>query len=1273
MQIFGTKTHVELENEEAERLVRLTPKVKPPRRDKRREDMRTERDPDIDGDPDIKRDQDRSLNYKTVGGAARVAARFLLSRDELVSVRNKETGHVVNVSEETLKGEDASKYEKLEDEPKQDPEPEFASQGEALRDLAKDNPKLQAMIKDLTNPKSDLGGLAEGNPSLPASTVLKNVKIPEGLKTLGDLVKSLRAPKVSPKVKSKAPKEKGPKPAEKAPEGNGHRWDESGEYVEPEKAPVPPPEAGTPPETPEAPETPPETPSDGAEPDPFPEPKKPQAPKFPPTDARGYPPPKKRPPPTRQEELEALDALDQSDLPASVQSSLARLHPTDLKNLLASYSKFQSLPVTGSLKSEIQAARDGYVSKPEDVKTLPDDLGSKKKEKKKTEGGPEEDDTEAEAEAVQQHRMSVMAASLASQVRVTKIMTSSGVPTYLAGKLAYFTLTTAAMPPEKQMEVARQAAQTAFTQAATGFSGKSEKDDRFGSFIDKAKRKLLGDQERKDFISAIDHLDPYTQMAAVAHLQGEDYRAASDKFLGDQAKNPISGYDPPKVIKDKLQAATKMIREAGRDYPLAARVALVDPATVFRVRARESLSGMPPEKKAELTEALLESDAEDYEKADAEYTKHDLPKFEKAYAKYEQELKRWESEKADFESDLDYRESAKPFEKEPPQPPLKPEPPRKPIGYEKVRPPTKQDQEAIQKELDHARSKPHAEEEDSAHAHDEGPKLSWKERAKGLSDKAKATFQASPKVVKQFIEDDSFRRKTLMDAHAALLKAPEKIAKRALDTAKHEVKEFKEAGQGIASVLRGGKMTSHQKKAFKTVATHMAISVAAAALTASGPLAIAGAVGKGMVKHVAMKAVANLFGHLHILEEVGHIGHGVKHLMEHLASTESPDPEEVLSNLVLAAVAKEVPKLDHDGIQSALEGEQESTEKVVASIYSSYQSSKWQMTSSNRTALYHGVEPSPQTPYSEWQQAHQRDLAPEDSALILSAARAWLRSPVLSSSIEGMVPDARFRAALDLAIRESGDGKYSGAITANLYNQLLASLARTQVKVAKLVRITPKEVSRGSGGVTIIARPQVDGTYWVTAVKIDGNSGTPMGRPYEQYVSKDDVPQAIKEVNRWLDKMGFGGDMSDASRNRMASQRTEVNTQRKVTMIKFAKSDANNILARLDRVAAAIQENHAKWGMGFDVAKELVNDLDKTADEIEKASFGEESLVTRQVEVLKQAKVLQQDKDEKYMGTYNAPSAVHQSDRDEKYMSLYEDDQTQAVVSGKSSVGRPLT
>ncbi len=1173
MQIFGTKTHVELENEEAERLVRLTPKVKPPRRDKRREDMRTERDPDIDGDPDIKQDQDRSLNYKTIGGAARVAARFLLSRDELVSVRNKETGRIVNVSEETLKGEDASKYEKLKDSGNEKKVPGLAElrtewlagKGESLRDLAKDNPKLQVMIKDLTNPRSDLGGLAEGNPSLPASTILKNVKIPEGLKTIGDLVNALRALK----VKSKVPKEKA-KPTDKASEGKG-------EYVEPEKTPLNPPEAeaGKPTETPpEAPETPPEgAPADGAEPDPFPD-KKPQAPKFPPTDARSYPPPK-RPPPTRQEELEALDALDQSDLPASVQSSLARLHPADLKTLLASYSKFQSLPVTGSLKSEIQAARDGYVSKPEEVQTLPDDFGSSTEE----EG----------AEAVQQHRMAVMAASLASQVRVTKMMTSSGVPSYLAGKLAYFTLTTAAMPPEKQMEAARQAAQTAFTQAATGFSGKPEKDDRFGSFIDKAKRKLLGDQERKNFISAMDHLDPYTQMAAVAHLQGEDYRAASDKFLGDQASNPISGYDPPKVIKDKLQAATKMIREAGRDYPLAAKIALVDPATVFRVMAREALSGMPPEKKAELNETLLESDADDYEKAEAEYTKHDLPKFEKAYAEYEQDLKRWESEKADFESDLGYRESTKPFEKEPPQPPLKPEPPRKPIGYEKVRPPTKQDQESIQKELDYARSKPHAEEhEDSAHALDEGPKQSWEERAKGLSDKAKATFQASPKVVKQFIEDDSFRRKTLMDAHAALLKAPEKIAKRALDTAKHEVKEFKEAGQGIASVLRGGKMTSHQKKAFKTVATHMAISVAAAALTASGPLAIAGAVGKGMVKHVAMKAVANLFGHLHILEEVGHIGHGVKHLMEHLAS-ESPDPEEVLSNLVLAAVAKEVPKLDHDGIQSALEGEQESTEKVVASIYSSYQSSKWQMTSSNRTALYHGVEPSPQTPYSEWQQAHQRDLAPEDSALILSAARSWLRSPVLSASIEGMVPDTRFRAALDLAIREVSDGKYSGAITANLYNQLLAKLANS--------------------------------------------TDQPLG--------------TIREAS--------------------------TSTKGTRTMIKFAKSDANTILARLDRVAAAIQENHAKWGMGFDVAKELVNDLDKTADEIEKASFGEESLVTRQVEVLKQAKVLQQDKDEKYMGTYNAPSAVHQSDRDEKYMSLYEDDQTQAVVSGKSSVGRPLT
>lgn len=213
--------------------------------------------------------------------------------------------------------------------------------------------------------------------------------------------------------------------------------------------------------------------------------------------------------------------------------------------------------------------------------------------------------------------------------------------------------------------------------------------------------------------------------------------------------------------------------------------------------------------------------------------------------------------------------------------------------------------------------------------HKEAPKKSWKDRLKGLSEKATNFVKNAPKAVHKFIEDDSFRRKSLQTAHKALMEAPEKFAKSAIDTVKHEVKEYKEAGQGIAAMMKGQKMNPHQKKALKTVATHMAIGIAAAALTATGgPLAAAGVFGKGLAKHVAMKSVSNMLGHAHVLEELGHIGHGVKHLMEHLAAEKKkPSVDEVIQNLVVAAVAKELEGLSDEDIKKALEGMDDEEDK----------------------------------------------------------------------------------------------------------------------------------------------------------------------------------------------------------------------------------------------------------------------------------------------------------------------------------------------------------
>ena len=122
-----------------------------------------------------------------------------------------------------------------------------------------------------------------------------------------------------------------------------------------------------------------------------------------------------------------------------------------------------------------------------------------------------------------------------------------------------------------------------------------------------------------------------------------------------------------------------------------------------------------------------------------------------------------------------------------------------------------------------------------------------------------------------------------------------------------------------------------------------------------------------------------------------------------------------------------------------------------------------------------------------------------------------------------------------------------------------------------------------------------------------------------------------------------------------------------MSMPKLAADAANSTLTRLDKIAGAIQANYEAWGMPFEVAKTIVNDLDKTADEIEVASFGKESFVKRRAEVV------QQEPDEKYMGTFKNPMAPVQVESDEPYMKAYADDQSSAVIHGTSTTGHPLT
>lgn len=121
-----------------------------------------------------------------------------------------------------------------------------------------------------------------------------------------------------------------------------------------------------------------------------------------------------------------------------------------------------------------------------------------------------------------------------------------------------------------------------------------------------------------------------------------------------------------------------------------------------------------------------------------------------------------------------------------------------------------------------------------------------------------------------------------------------------------------------------------------------------------------------------------------------------------------------------------------------------------------------------------------------------------------------------------------------------------------------------------------------------------------------------------------------------------------------------------MTMPKIAKEEANAILGRLDKISNYIQKNADKWGVPFDDAKGMVNDLDRTADEIELLAFGKESMLERQAEVI------QKESDEPYMSTFDNPSSPHQVESDEPYMSAYANDDSSGVHHGKAENGKPL-
>jgi hypothetical protein len=209
-----------------------------------------------------------------------------------------------------------------------------------------------------------------------------------------------------------------------------------------------------------------------------------------------------------------------------------------------------------------------------------------------------------------------------------------------------------------------------------------------------------------------------------------------------------------------------------------------------------------------------------------------------------------------------------------------------------------------------------------------GPKKSVKERLQALAQKVKELPAAARKVV----EDPKHRKEVLGKAGDSVKGSPKKYLQSLKKTWDHEKHEFKEAGSGIAAVMKGGKPSAGQKKAMQTVATHLAITAVAAALTSASPALAGLSMGKAMVKHLALKAAAKALGDLHVLEEMGHIGHGVHHVLDKLAADKA-SPEEAFSALVLKSVTETMGNLSDEDLADILESDESKTASLVATRY----------------------------------------------------------------------------------------------------------------------------------------------------------------------------------------------------------------------------------------------------------------------------------------------------------------------------------------------------
>jgi len=678
MRFRATKNHQQRQDEEAARLVRPNPKVKPPRRDLRRERVQ-------EPDPDAKKpDKDISKNFKDIGGS--LIQRVVQGAKDRIPAKSRETGEIVNISPETLK-EKPNLYEAVDpaeaeskspdkpveekgesgevEKPKTDaPDKEefYSKAGDAFREMAKDNPGLKQKLRQFTTPGAFFHGMVKENPEFPADKFFPNMKLPEGVQTIADVQKAMEAkpkppgkkppkgevaPKDEPKSETK-PNEEAPPKAE---EGNQDA-NEPAEEGSDKKAPAAPSEPEDAPEDDEGSEDFDESEDDEDESedaeseDDEEEPEVKQ--EVSEAQKAGISEPQ-RPEPSELDQQEALSLLLHA-FPAETAAQYSSMHPQDVKTLVRDYNAAKmgvKVKDAGEFASKVSGF---YETDPNKIKP-PTEWRTKDGGKVAFDSLPPDE----KSVAMRQHQMRILALSLAAKDALTKKFSQIS------------PLTDKPRIPEKLASI-----------LATSMLKKTspERADKFAHAIYRSTLKISaqeGPQPIKD--AAIKNTlaqikgNPVALKAAKAYFQANDYETVKNKYLNTQSPDQISERDSPKGIAQGLVKASDFFKKRnalyGDDHEIHPSQRL------FRTRVMDKLRALDPQK-AEKVQGLL--------------GKVDANEYKDLHSKWESKHKKWEAQKQSHEKAAEAY-LANPKGKKPPgafaeEEPHEPEEPVLPEGSE---------------------------------------------------------------------------------------------------------------------------------------------------------------------------------------------------------------------------------------------------------------------------------------------------------------------------------------------------------------------------------------------------------------------------------------------------------------------------------------------------------------------------------------------------------------------------------------------------------------